>query len=507
MDYRYLREWVDHNQKTNNRLIISDVKRYQENIFIGFKGELEQLQIVLDSSNPFLFFTTIKMLPSKKDSKVDVLNQHLNHSLICSIGIIESERIIYFETQKTDIYNQIQIYRLYCEFIPHKTNMILTKKSAEKEVVIDCWKYFTLADKTSRQILPGSVYLLPTRQVIESKQQNTKYLSAVKYPLQIESLISKKEDFADNIISRKFDDINSLFETFFYEYILPPKQNRIISDRIKLLNKEKTKKEKKLVKLIGEYEESKEFENYKRMAELLKVSLHHVRKGMESVKVIDYYSEDKSKIIIPLQQELTPIDNMKLLFKKYRKGIKGKEAIKQQINKTEEVIEKIDKEIFDIENRTIDIKDYKEQTLNQKTSTMKSKKIRKSDKYRKLKINKDWEVFIGRTNKENDELTCRMARPDDWWFHSRIFHGAHIILRNYSKLDITPELINLCSRLAAYYSKAKNSENVPVDYTQIRYVTKPHGSPAGYVIYKNQKTIYVNPLSLREGVKLVGTWQ
>ncbi|OQX71775.1 MAG: hypothetical protein B6D62_01455 [Candidatus Cloacimonas sp. 4484_275] len=100
-------------------------------------------------------------------------------------------------------------------------------------------------------------------------------------------------------------------------------------------------------------------------------------------------------------------------------------------------------------------------------------------------------------------LTTKMAKPQDWWFHSRIFHGAHLILRNYNRLQLPEKLKILCCRLAAYHSKAGKSSNVPVDYTQIRYVRKPKGSPAGYVTYTNQKTMYVDPLSWREAAQWI----
>jgi predicted ribosome quality control (RQC) complex YloA/Tae2 family protein len=100
-------------------------------------------------------------------------------------------------------------------------------------------------------------------------------------------------------------------------------------------------------------------------------------------------------------------------------------------------------------------------------------------------------------------LTTRFAKPHDWWFHTRIFRGTHVILRNYNKKELPKKLKHLCSQLAAYYSKAKKSTNVPVDHTQIRYVRKPRGSAPGYVIYKEQKTLFVDPLSIRDVAKIL----
>ncbi len=120
-----------------------------------------------------------------------------------------------------------------------------------------------------------------------------------------------------------------------------------------------------------------------------------------------------------------------------------------------------------------------------------------------MKVDENWEIIIGRTSRENDLLTTRFAKPHDWWFHTRIFRGTHIILRNLDKKELPENLKIICSRLAAYFSKAKKSSNVPVDYTQIRFVRKPKGSPTGYVVYTNQKTLFVDPLSMREASVII----
>lgn len=503
MDYRYLKKWVSENLQSSNNLTVLEVRRQQNSLAISFKGKSEFLQIALESNNPFLFFTEQKILPFRKDTRVEVLNQHLTHSRLLDLAISDLDRLITLDLQKTDIYNQKVEYRLTLELIPHQANLVLSRKGSESYVIIDCWRYVTLAAKSSRQILPGAAYEPPLKPERENYAAERFYLSEVEYPLRITDLVNKRTDLADSVKKREFNDINTLFEALFYEVLLPQKQQKRFSDLIKQIQKKKEKKEQKLAKLRKEYADSERSEDYKKRAELLKVNLHSIRKGMDEIKVVDYYSEEQQELVIPLHKELTPQQNMHLLFKKYRKGSSGKELIQKQIDKTGEEIEQLEREMFDLENNLQD----PELSVDIPGDDGKgARKLQRSDKYRRLRIDQDWEIFIGRTNRENDELTCKMARPDDWWFHTRIFHGAHIILRNYHKLELPLHLLELCCRLAAYFSKAKNSENVPVDYTQIRYVSKPHGSPAGYVIYKNQKTLYVNPLSLREAARMVESW-
>ena len=114
-------------------------------------------------------------------------------------------------------------------------------------------------------------------------------------------------------------------------------------------------------------------------------------------------------------------------------------------------------------------------------------------------------VYIGKNNKQNDYLTCRLAQNSDIWFHTKDIHGSHVVLKNDSlhsssenssascTFNIPDSVLYKCASIAAYYSKARMSQNVPVDYTLIKYVKKPNGAKPGMVIYTNNKTIYANP--------------
>lgn len=111
---------------------------------------------------------------------------------------------------------------------------------------------------------------------------------------------------------------------------------------------------------------------------------------------------------------------------------------------------------------------------------------------------RQWDIFVGRSSKKNDELTLHFAKPNDWFFHTRIYHGSHIIVKNPTKLEHLPEqLKEVAAGIAAYYSKAKHSTKVPVDYTLVRYVTKPRKSAPGLVVYKIHKTVFVDPIDPR----------
>ena len=103
-------------------------------------------------------------------------------------------------------------------------------------------------------------------------------------------------------------------------------------------------------------------------------------------------------------------------------------------------------------------------------------------------------LLVGRNNLENDYLTLKYAKKTDIWFHTKDIHGSHCILQLNNLSSPDDSIISKCAQIAAYHSKAKNSSNVLVDFCEVKYIKKPNGSKPGFVIYKHNKTINVNPL-------------
>ena len=182
---------------------------------------------------------------------------------------------------------------------------------------------------------------------------------------------------------------------------------------------------------------------------------------------------------------------MQYYLKKYKKAKRGKEVIEHNIAETE-------KKIKQLENIVQKAKSGELDELPQKGKLPQlSRKLEMAEKLLRLRIDDRFEIVIGRKASENDFITTQLARPHDWWFHSRLYHGSHILLRCLQKTNPPEELIQICCSLAAWYSKARFSQNVPVDYTQVRYVRKPHKSKPGFVTYTNHKTAFVQPMDLR----------
>ena len=176
-----------------------------------------------------------------------------------------------------------------------------------------------------------------------------------------------------------------------------------------------------------------------------------------------------------------------------------KKETNKELDYLESLIQEMDncENINDVDEVYNEISDnilFSDISIKNKRGTKKDKKTDMSSSlsnYIKLKID-EFDVFIGKNNKQNDFLTLKVANDNDYWFHTKDIHGSHLILKCNG---ITPKIstIEKCAKICAYYSKAKFSSHVPVDYTLKKFVKKPHGAVPGYVIYTNNKTIYVDP--------------
>lgn len=485
MKYKYLKEW------TNNKLTnyeIKSLQRYQDQYLLTFFKNKEKLQISLNQGNSFMFITENELLPWEEDKGLNLFNQNMNKATILSLRMLPDDRIFTLELEKTDIYNETKNYSLICEFAANFENLILCENINNKLIIIDSLKKFSFAENNQRQIIPKMEWQAPVTN-FEARDEK------VAYPVDI---------VAGKIVEgleAGFDNINDLFEKLYYEGIIVKKVLDLKKSLLSNLKSKLTKVMKKLEKQEAEFSTAQDEEKWLNYAELLKTSIHKLKKGMTEIKLPNYYSPpDFPEIVIPLLEDKGPVENSNFYYKKYKKAKVGLKLIAEQIAKTKLEIADLESDITNI----VEEENYLE--LVDLASVKKSSKRNIDTKiyFRRLKIDDNWEIFIGRSSAENDLLTCKVAKGRDWWFHTRIFQGTHVVLRNYANKQLPDKYRIICAQLAAYYSRAKKSENVPVDYTQIRFVRKPRGSAPGYVTYKNQKTIFVNPIDYREAMVIFG---
>ena len=279
--------------------------------------------------------------------------------------------------------------------------------------------------------------------------------------------------------------------------------SKLILDTLKKYNK-------RLYNINEKLKECDQMDTYKLYGELITANLYRIKnENTDTVSLENYYDNNKV-ITIPLDKRYSPSHNAKLFFKKYNKlknallivGEQKEETIKD-LDYIESVIYELEacSTIEDISNVFEEISEssvFKERT--EKYKEKKNPKVKKSkltkNKYVhfnpiKYKI-EDYTLLVGRNNMENDYLTLKYAKKTDLWFHTKDIHGSHCILVLNGAPIPKDDILSKCAEIAAYHSKARNSSNVPVDICEVKYVKKPNGAKPGMVIYKNNRTLYVN---------------
>lgn len=293
------------------------------------------------------------------------------------------------------------------------------------------------------------------------------------------------------------NSISRVVESFYAEKDAKERMTHRSARLIKLVSTNLERCAKKIAIQRAELSDTENLEKYKKYGELIIANLYRLKKGDKIAIVEDFYKEDNSQITIPMDTRLSPSDNAQRYFKKYSKAKIAKSEITAQLQKSEaelSYLESVEEEL----NMAEDANDLSEisQELYEQGYIKRSgsgKKKQAISKPMELVTTDGFTVLIGKNNKQNDILTLKTAKNADMWFHTKNIHGSHVILRYEYGKEFSETAILEAARLAAKYSKASDSQNVPVDYTLVKYVKKPSGAAPGMVIYTDNKTVYVTP--------------
>ncbi len=256
-------------------------------------------------------------------------------------------------------------------------------------------------------------------------------------------------------------------------------KKRVLSN---LEEKEKALK-RELSELKSPEELRKQAEEKKLLGELLKYNLHLLKPGMERVKVINYMNG--KEVVVPLDPALSPQKNVEEYFKQYRKLLKKAEHSKKRKKEIEEELETISLLKGIVQDATQ--KEELEAFFYGRKEERKEKK-----KLKVFKLPSGNRIVVGRNSKENEFITFRLANKNDLWFHVKDTPGSHVVLRLESGKEPIKEDILLAASAAVFFSKAKNSGKVPVDFTRVKNLKKPKNTPFGFVTYSGEKTIYTS---------------
>lgn len=482
--------------------------------------------------------------PTNPSSFCMFMRKHLSSARIVRIEQYNFERIIEMDFETRDELGFNKNKRLIIEIMGKHSNIILVDLANQK--ILECIKRVSIDVNRARQLLPGLTYEYPptqdkipflsatsedlisiksshdvlekimgispliSREIFDAKD-SAKKLNEFQLALTTMDLCPKvylKEDGTPldfhvlpikEFENTKSISFNSVSETVSYYYSHKFSSNRIkqkSSDLTRHVNALLKKTKLKKQRLLEDLMKAENSDRYKLYGEILTANLHLVKAGDSKVTLTNYY--DGEPITIPLDKRYHPSKNAQNYFKKYSKAKTAVIEKKVQLEETENDIIYLDSvnNFIDSAETTIDIDAIREELIDngylRRRRVIKGKKIKHKMSPIEYKTSDGFKILVGRNNKENDHLTMKMASKNDIWFHTKDIPGSHTILFIDGKKPSDIAIFEAAA-IAAFHSKGKLSENVPVDYTKVRFVKKPSGAKPGMVIFTNNKTVYVTP--------------
>ena len=525
---------------------------FEQDLVLTFRKERKNIQLLLSANAQYpRFYITNQTIanPDKAPTFVMVLRKYLEGSVLKEIEQLGVDRIVNFNfSNRNELGDQVQLV-LSLELMGRHSNVILYDQKSGH--IIDLLKRINPEENRVRLLLPKAKYELPPLisgingfELTEKEfKEKTMHSDPVDFASQIGGL---DRDDRQELTGYLEDDFSySFFKTFmgqfnkkgafilktpknkrkifpylpyhlnltkesadpdinhaldeFYEYQSNQDWVRQKSAQIERLIKNEYKKlTKKIVKLKKQLEQAENSEGYRIQGEILNANLSQVKPGMAEVSLPNYYDNNRP-LKIKLDVALSPARNAQKYFTKYKKLRDSIKHVKEQISIAQDNLDYFDSVQTAIDNaEPQDIDQITEELMNQgylkKPQKPKRKKKITEKNLNKFRISSGKTVLVGKNNLQNDWLTLKKANKTDIWFHVKNIPGSHVILQS---AEATDEDIRETAEIAAYFSKAKNSAHVQVDYVQDKRVKKPNGAKPGFVIYTGQNSIEVTPEKTR----------
>ncbi len=299
--------------------------------------------------------------------------------------------------------------------------------------------------------------------------------------------------------TKEFESALAMYENYYSQGTTPESEQDDFAALSKILDKEIARERSKASSIQKELENAKQAHTFKRYGNLILGNIDSIKKGAKAANIDDLI--EGVNISIELDPAKSAAANAERYFKLFKKAVSSVNVLTSRLDSTQKRISKLE----DAKARAGDNKEMLEielldqNLLSKKHGPAKKKLVERRLPYKRFKASSGWEIWVGRTNMDNDELTFKLARKDDYWFHAWQAAGSHTVLRLPEKHAIPDKQTLLeAAALAAYFSKARTSSKVPVAYTQVKFVHKPKKFPPGKVLIEKEKQLMVHPADPQE---------
>ena len=472
--------------------------------------------------------------PAQPSTFIMVLRKYLQGALIESIEQVENDRIVEMTvSNKNEIGDHIQA-TLIIEIMGKHSNILLVDKSSHK--ILEVIKHVGFSQNSYRTLLPGSTYIAPPSteslnpftikdeklfEILQTQETTAKNLQSLFQGLgrdtanELEKiLVSEKlatfRNFFNqetkpcltetsfspvpfaNQVGEPFANLSDLLDTYYKDKAERDRVKQQASELIRRVENELQKNRHKLKKQEKELLATDNAEEFRQKGELLTTFLHQVPNDQDQVILDNYYTN--LPITIALDKALTPNQNAQRYFKRYQK-------LKEAVKYLTDLIEETKATILYLESvETVlnqagleEIAEIREELIQtgfiRRRQREKIQKRKKPEQY--LASDGKTIIYVGRNNLQNEELTFKMARKEELWFHAKDIPGSHVVISG--NLDPSDEVKTDAAELAAYFSQGRLSNLVQVDMIEVKKLNKPTGGKPGFVTYTGQKTLRVTP--------------
>ena len=472
--------------------------------------------------------------PAQPSTFIMVLRKYLQGALIESIEQVENDRIVEMTvSNKNEIGDHIQA-TLIIEIMGKHSNILLVDKSSHK--ILEVIKHVGFSQNSYRTLLPGSTYIAPPSteslnpftikdeklfEILQTQETTAKNLQSLFQGLgrdtanELESiLVSEKLSTFRNFFNQEtkpcltetsfspvpfanqvgdpFANLSDLLDTYYKDKAERDRVKQQASELIRRVENELQKNRHKLKKQEKELLATDNAEEFRQKGELLTTFLHQVPNDQDQVILDNYYTNQP--ITIALDKALTPNQNAQRYFKRYQK-------LKEAVKYLTDLIEETKATILYLESVEIvlnqagleEIAEIREELIQtgfiRRRQREKIQKRKKPEQY--LASDGKTIIYVGRNNLQNEELTFKMARKEELWFHAKDIPGSHVVISG--NLDPSDEVKTDAAELAAYFSQGRLSNLVQVDMIEVKKLNKPTGGKPGFVTYTGQKTLRVTP--------------
>ena len=510
---------------------------FEQELFLQIRSNRQSHRLLLSAHPVFgriqLTQTTFEN-PAQPSTFIMVLRKYLQGALIESIEQIENDRIVEISvSNKNEIGDHIQA-TLIIEIMGKHSNILLVDKSSHK--ILEVIKHVGFSQNSYRTLLPGSTYIAPPSteslnpftikdeklfEILQTQETTTKNLQSLFQGLgrdtanELESILisDKLSTFRNffnqetkpcltetsfspipfaNQVGEPFDNLSDLLDTYYKDKAERDRVKQQASELIHRVENELQKNRHKLKKQEKELLATDNAEEFRQKGELLTTFLHQVPNDQDQVILDNYYTNQP--ITIALDKALTPNQNAQRYFKRYQK-------LKEAVKYLTDLIEETKATILYLESvETVlnqagleEIAEIREELIQtgfiRRRQREKIQKRKKPEQY--LASDGKTIIYVGRNNLQNEELTFKMARKEELWFHAKDIPGSHVVISG--NLDPSDEIKTDAAELAAYFSQGRLSNLVQVDMIEVKKLNKPTGGKPGFVTYTGQKTLRVTP--------------